>query len=91
MINALASLLLPIPSLRWLAFLSFPNQMKETCGGGQGEKAECWCMEGERHVAVVRRTERKKRGRRWTLRDGSVSGAGYPRISRFLLSKEEIP
>ncbi|WP_167433964.1 hypothetical protein [Paenibacillus silvae] len=33
MINALASLLLPIPSLRWLP-LAFPNDMKETCGQG---------------------------------------------------------
>ncbi|MGO4527582.1 hypothetical protein AB4Z30_00765 [Paenibacillus sp. 2TAF8] len=34
-INALASLLLPIPSLRWLASLSFQKKWKKLSGGEQ--------------------------------------------------------
>ncbi|WP_251511085.1 hypothetical protein [Paenibacillus polysaccharolyticus] len=39
MINALASLLLPIPSLRWLASSFFQTKGKKLAGGGQGIKA----------------------------------------------------
>ncbi|MBR2564029.1 MAG: hypothetical protein IKE29_05335 [Paenibacillus sp.] len=45
MINVHASLLLPIPSLRWSAALSFPKQMKETCGWWAGEK-----INNQRHI-----------------------------------------
>ncbi|MBY0207171.1 hypothetical protein, partial [Paenibacillus cucumis (ex Kampfer et al. 2016)] len=68
MINALASLLLPIPSLRWLPSLFFSKGDGTNLRGvGQGDKS--W--------KSVRRGK-EYRGR-WTLRDGSVSGAGYPR------------
>ncbi|MDP9699742.1 hypothetical protein J2T16_002643 [Paenibacillus intestini] len=39
MINALASLLLPIPSLRWLASLLFQTKWKKLAGVGQGDKS----------------------------------------------------
>ncbi|WP_145331786.1 hypothetical protein [Paenibacillus xylanexedens] len=72
MINALASLLLPIPSLRWLASLSFPNQMKETCGGGQGKKlnAGAW-KEKDMWVSLG------------VLRGKNVEGAGRYGMDRY--------
>ncbi|WP_308723123.1 hypothetical protein [Paenibacillus polysaccharolyticus] len=78
-INALASLLLPIPSLRWLASLLFQTKCKNLAGVRRGIKAGSLVV------------DEKSMERHWTLRDGSVSGAGYPRISRFFLFKEEIP
>ncbi|WP_145413172.1 hypothetical protein [Paenibacillus xylanexedens] len=72
MINALASLLLPIPSLRWLASLSFPNQIKETCGGGQGKKlnAGAW-KEKDMWVSLG------------VLRGKNVEGAGRYGMDRY--------
>ncbi|CAI6061448.1 hypothetical protein PAECIP112173_01804 [Paenibacillus sp. JJ-100] len=32
---------LPIPSLRWSAALSFPNEMNQTCEWGQGKESSC--------------------------------------------------
>ncbi|WP_308723124.1 hypothetical protein [Paenibacillus polysaccharolyticus] len=64
MINALASLLLPIPSLRWLAPPSFfQTKCKNLAGVGRGIKAGSLVVD-----------EKSMEGH-WTLRDGSVSGA----------------
>ncbi|WP_366295112.1 hypothetical protein [Paenibacillus sp. AN1007] len=78
-INALASLLLPIPSLRWPASLVFQKKWKTLAGGGQGKRLEAYSWK-QNNGGGARRS-----------RDGSVPDAGYPRISRSLLFKEEIP
>ncbi|MDM5276810.1 hypothetical protein ACN9MH_18680 [Paenibacillus silvae] len=39
-INALASLLLPIPSLHWLAPSFFQTKCKKLAGGGRGKELE---------------------------------------------------
>ncbi|MGO4527583.1 hypothetical protein AB4Z30_00770 [Paenibacillus sp. 2TAF8] len=46
-INALASLLLPIPSLRWLASLLFQKKWKKLAGGEQGEGLKVGATKGK--------------------------------------------